>query len=166
MSYRKTNTLREVAQMLYDADPSVSTPLALHAFRRIHLGGRTGDLDATPIGVGVTRVPLDSVTALLLELDEPPQDKMDVDTADRPEASDHTKSNVRTSSLLGWNLLRDEIDESAAALNLGQIGLGGDKDILDCVVKPDPTLSLAPKPSRSTGRERSFPPDRYARSRR
>ncbi|SPO21553.1 uncharacterized protein UTRI_01039_B [Ustilago trichophora] len=158
----KTNTLREVAQMLYDADPTVSTPLALHAFRRIRWNHRLRHFDAKPVGVGVTRVPLDSVSSLLSDLDSADQDGMDLDT---PESKhNRNTSSATTSKLLGWDLLNDEIDESAAAITLAEINLA-DGDLLDCVVKPDPSLAMASKQARSTGRDRA-PVDRFSHSRR
>ncbi|CDR88035.1 uncharacterized protein SPSC_03621 [Sporisorium scitamineum] len=157
----KTNTLREVAQLLYDADPSISSPLALHAFRHIYWNDRRREYDARPIGVGVTRVPLSSVSALLSDLDTAEQDGMDVDVADAKR--DQKVNGESTSGLLGWDLLKDEIDESAATITIADIGLS-DGDMLDCVIKPDPTLANAPKQARPTGRDR--PLDRFGHSRR
>ncbi|SOV02539.1 uncharacterized protein UDID_01975 [Ustilago sp. UG-2017a] len=158
----KTNTLREVAQMLYDADTCISTPLALHAFRRIHRSERLpGDFEATPIGVGITRVPLASVSALLSDLDIPDEDRMDTDTPEQRQNKAHDR--VSTSKLLGWDLLEDEIDENAAAITLAELNLV-DRDMVDCVIKPDPSLALAPKPSRPMGRDRQPPPERFSHS--
>jgi histone deacetylase complex subunit SAP18 len=146
--------------MLHDADPSISTPLGLHAFRRVHWNDRLGDFDATPLGVGITRVPLDSVSKLLSDLADSDRDNMDIDSADRRQ--DPKQAPASTSAVLGWDKLQDEIDEKAAAITLAQINLA-DGDFLDCVVKPDPTMELAPKPSRPTGRERP-PADRFNHS--
>lgn len=149
--------------MLYDADSSISTPLALHAFRRIHYSERRRDYESSPIGVGVTRVPLNSVSALLSDLDTPEQDHMD--TATPNDRQDRIQDRVSTSKLLGWDVLEDEIDESAAAITLAELNLV-DGDAVDCVVKPDPSLALAPKPSSSQGRDRPPPPDPFSHSRR
>lgn len=161
----KTNTLRDVAQMLHDADPSISSPLALHAFRHICYNERRRDFEATPIGVGITRVPLDSVTDLLADLDTADKDQMDTDTPDHSASPKRENGSTSTATILGWDTLKEEIDESAAAMTLAQIKLN-DGDFLDCVVKPDPTLALTPKPSRTVGRDRPPPPDRFAHSRR
>ncbi|SPO22361.1 uncharacterized protein UTRI_01039 [Ustilago trichophora] len=158
----KTNTLREVAQMLYDADSNISTPFALHAFRHIYWNDRLRDFDAKPVGVGVTRVPLDSVSSLLSDLDSADQDGMDVDTAD--SKPNHNTSSETISKVLGWDLLKDEIDETAAAITLAEINLA-DGDLLDCVVKPDPSLTMAPKQARPSGRDR-VSVDRFTHSRR
>lgn len=158
---RKTNTLREVAQLLYDADPNLSTPLALHAFRHIYWNDRLREYDAKPVGVGVTRVPLDSISALLSDIDTADQDDMDVDAADPKQEQKGNGESV--SNLLGWDLLRDEIDESAASIKLADIDLS-DGDMLDCVIKPDPSLAMAPKQIRPIGRDR--PSDRFGHSRR
>ncbi len=147
--------------MLYDADATISSPLALHAFRRIFWNDRRRDYDAEPVGVGITRVSLDSVQALLLDLDTADQDGMDIDGADQEQ--DQAVFGESTSKLLGWDLLKDEIDEKAASMTVAQIELS-DGDMLDCVIKPDPSLALAPKTSRSIGRNR--PPDRISHSRR
>ncbi|SJX61406.1 uncharacterized protein SRS1_10456 [Sporisorium reilianum f. sp. reilianum] len=156
----KTNTLREVAQLLYDADPTISSPLALHAFRHIYWNDRLREYDAKPVGVGVTRVPLSSVSALLSDLDTADQD-MQVDGADQQR--DQRPNDESTSKLLGWDLLKDEIDESAASITLADVNLS-DGDMLDCVIKPDPSLATAPKQARPTGRDR--PSDRFGLSRR
>ena len=100
--------------MLYDADPTISTPLALHAFRRVYWNDRLRDFEATSIGVGVTRVPLDSVSALLSDLDAPGQDDMDLDTVDQKHGK--KTEGPSTTKLLGLDILTDEIDERAAAI--------------------------------------------------
>ncbi|SNX82706.1 uncharacterized protein MEPE_01412 [Melanopsichium pennsylvanicum] len=158
----KTNTLREVAQLLYDADPDISTPLAPHAFRHIYWNHRLRDFEATPLGVGVTRVPFDSVSALLSDLDQDDKHEMDVDTADDRHVD--PSNGPSTSKLLGYDMLTDEIDEKAAAITLAEIDLA-DGDFLDCVVKPDPSLVLASKSSRPLGRDRPSA-DRFGHSRR
>lgn len=147
--------------MLYDADPSVSSPLALHAFRHVFWNDRLHEFDSRPVGVGVTRVPLASISALLSDLDSSEQDSMDVDQADQ-NGRQHGK-NESTAKHLGLDLLQDEIDEDAASIVLADLGLA-DGDLLDCVVKPDPSLTIAPKQPRSTGRDRAA--DRFAQPRR
>ncbi len=141
--------------MLYDAGSSVSTPLALHAFRRVRWNDRQDSFEASPVGVGITRVPLDSVSALLSDLDE----SQDMDISDPSEKQRNVTGQASITSMLGWDELRDEIDESAAANTLAKIGLT-DGDILDCVVKPDPSLATAP---RSSGRPST---ERFGHSRR
>lgn len=157
----KTNTLRDITQMLYDADPSISSPLALHAFRHIFWNDRRHEYIAEPIGAGVTRVSLDSVSALLSDLDASEQSGMDVDMADQQQ--DLKATGESTSKVLGWDILREEIDEKAAGMTVAEIDLA-EGDMLDCVIKPDPTLALAPKSLKSIGRER--PSDRFGPSRR
>lgn len=86
---------------------------------------------------------------------------MDLDVAD--QRHDEKPFSESTSKLLGWDLLRDEIDENAAIITLADIGLS-DGDMLDCVVRPDPSLATAPKQNRPSGRD--GPSDRFAHSRR
>ncbi|SPO46042.1 uncharacterized protein PSANT_03728 [Moesziomyces antarcticus] len=156
----KTNTLREVAQMLYDADPSISSPLALHAFRRISWNDRSRTYEAASIGVGVTRVPFTSISSLLSDITD--KDPGNGTTATSEETADSTREADPTSpaALLGWHTLSDEIDDTAAAITLAQLDLA-DGDLIDCVVKPDPSLALAPKQSRPTDRNRRVSTDRY-----
>ncbi|GAC96925.1 histone deacetylase complex protein [Pseudozyma hubeiensis SY62] len=154
----KTITLREVTHMLYDADPAVSSPLSLHAFRHVFWNDRLHEFDSRPVGVGITRVPLASITTLLSELDSE-QGSMDVDQAD----GRHQVENETMAKQLGWDLLQDEIDEDAAGIVLSDLGLA-DGDLLDCVIKPDPSLAMAPKQPRATGRDRAA--DHFAPPRR
>lgn len=149
--------------MIYDADPYISTPLALHAFRRIQWNEGSKQFDANPVGVGITRVPLAGITALLEDLDATGRSDHDMDTSDHADDRKNGTSQPSTASILGWDVLRDEIDEDAAAITLAQVQLE-DGDLLDCVVKPDPSLASAPKAARSIGRDR--PSDRFSHSRR
>ena len=86
---------------------------------------------------------------------------MDIDQADAKQ--DLKSDSESISKLLGWDLLHDEIDERAASITLADIDLS-DGDLLDCVIKPDPTLAIAPNQGRPAGRDR--PSDRYGHSRR
>uniref|UniRef100_V5EVA4 Uncharacterized protein n=1 Tax=Kalmanozyma brasiliensis (strain GHG001) TaxID=1365824 RepID=V5EVA4_KALBG len=147
--------------MLYDADPSISSPLALHAFRHVFWNDRRREYNAEPVGAGITRVSLDSVSALLSDIDASDHSGMDVDAADQQQ--DPKAIGEPTSKVLGWDMLREEMDDKAAGMTVAEIDLADD-DVLDCVIKPDPTLALAPKTTKSIGRERSS--DRFGRSRR
>lgn len=147
--------------MLYDADPTISSPLALHAFRHVYWNDRLREFDSKRIGVGVTRVPLSSIVALLSDLDTADPTDMHVDDADQQHNQQPNRN--CTSNMLGWHLLNDEVDEHAAAMVIADIGLA-DGDLLDCVIQPDPTLTMAPKLSRTIDRDR--PADRYSNSRR
>ncbi|WFD36679.1 hypothetical protein MCUN1_003566 [Malassezia cuniculi] len=63
-----TTTLREVAQLLYNADPHISRPLSLHSFRVITPDTR--GYTARAATVGVTRIAEAHVNALLLPSDK------------------------------------------------------------------------------------------------
>ncbi|EPQ28392.1 uncharacterized protein PFL1_04219 [Pseudozyma flocculosa PF-1] len=115
----KTTTLREVAQMLHEANPSLSQPLSLHAFRLIHVYRDRSRCSARSVGGGVTRVPLRDMEDLM--------DGIELDTA--------TKRAIES--------LREESDESVAKRTLHQLAVQ-DGDLLDCTVKADPTIPTAP----------------------
>lgn len=147
--------------MLYDADPAVSSPLALHAFRHVYWNDRLRQYESSPVGGGITRLPLSSISALLSDVDTAIQDDMQVDNADQQRHQQRDGQDI--SKVLGLDLLKDEIDEDAAAVVLADIGLA-DGDLLDCVIEPDPSLTVAPKQYRTTARDRAT--DRFGPSRR
>lgn len=111
--------------MLSEADATLSTPLALHAFRHVYYDRTRSGYAATDIGAGITRVQLDSIADLLSDIDTP---------ADRPIPS------ANHAGILGLDRLRPQIDETAASTTLEQLNLGPG-DFLDCAVTPDPSLS-------------------------
>ncbi|KAN0061055.1 hypothetical protein ACQY0O_006790 [Thecaphora frezii] len=115
----KTTTLREVAQMLHEANPSLSQPLSLHAFRVIYFDARRSQSVAREAGAGVTRVALEDIEELM--------DGIELDTAAKRAFAD----------------LKEEVDERAAKTTMQQLRLV-DGDVLECVTKPDPTIPSAP----------------------
>lgn len=124
--------------MLSEADSTLSTPLALHAFRQICYDSARSGYAATEVGTGITRVPVDSIAGLLSDIDI---------------SSDHPTSSTKHTSILGLDKLRPQIDDTAASTTLEQLSLGPG-DFLDCAITPDQSLSsrVTPKAGSSFSR--------------
>ncbi|PWZ03323.1 hypothetical protein BCV70DRAFT_197543 [Testicularia cyperi] len=165
----KSHTLRDIAHMLYDVEPSISTPLALHAFRVVGRDGIHGPFVARDIGIGVTRVPIDSICDLLKDPDTDNSMREDSNMAVDDEgitqgaqATDTTTRGTRSKAsekpiiaTLGLDLLRDEVDEDAAQITISQLDLRGG-EFLDCVVKADPSRASRPSAGPGSGSRDPF----------
>ncbi|PWN53040.1 hypothetical protein IE53DRAFT_384473 [Violaceomyces palustris] len=115
----RTTTLREITQMLHEAQPSFSGPRSLHAFRVIYYDRNHSGYAAREAGLGVTRVPLANLESLL----EVSSDNRDKDGRDQAWSASFDK-------------FKQEVDESSARTTLQQLNIQ-DGDILDCVVKAE-----------------------------
>lgn len=62
---RPTTTLREVANLLYLVDPTLSRPMTTHDFRVVYFDGDRGRYEADRPVYGVTRIPTAAVASLL-----------------------------------------------------------------------------------------------------
>ncbi|SHO76882.1 Uncharacterized protein MSYG_1221 [Malassezia sympodialis ATCC 42132] len=60
-----TTTLREVANLLYLVDPTLSRPMTTHDFRVVYFDGDRGRYEADRPVYGVTRIPTAAVASLL-----------------------------------------------------------------------------------------------------
>lgn len=83
---RPTTTLREVANLLYLVDPTLSRPLTTHDFRVVYLDAETDRYEADRPVYGVTRIPASAVASLLA-----PRDRS-ADTSQKASAAEHAAS--------------------------------------------------------------------------
>ena len=72
---RPSTTLREVANLLYLADPALSRPTTRHAFRVVYFDTETERFEADTPVYGITRISPNSIHVLL----EPSSQKTDSD---------------------------------------------------------------------------------------
>lgn len=70
---RPTTTLREVANLLYLVDPTLSRPMTMHDFRVVYFDTETDRYEADRPVYGVTRIPAAAVASLLA----PPENSAD-----------------------------------------------------------------------------------------
>ena len=88
---RPTTTLRELANLLYIAEPSTSRPISLHDFRLIYQDRVAGEPKATAPVLGVTRITSEQKDALLQPFHAPKDARAILKGVDR----DHIKMHER-----------------------------------------------------------------------
>lgn len=123
---RPTTTLREVANLLYLADPTISRPMSTHAFRVVYFEAEKDRYEADRPVYEVTRIPALALAALL-------------------SPQEGTEKAPSTSSAA----------EQAAALTLQQLRVRDDT-ILECALDVTPLpLRREHSPPRRSRRYRS-----------
>jgi len=130
-----TSTLRDVANLLYLADPALSRPLTTHDFRVLYYHTDADEYETSAPVTGVTRVAPAQVEALL----HPPPGDTDADASVLLRSADR-RGSVR----------RDPPTEVAARRTLRELGVTSDT-ILECA------LDAATRIHRPHRRERSPP---------
>lgn len=168
--YRRTTTLRQVAQLLSTAPISTPlpagastnpafqsltsvTPLTPHAFRTVYYDAPRKTWTGKEVGRGVTRVSREEVEDLMKDNDEKKKDQdeermdLDEDSSKDPSSSnpDSRRRNQSSTRNPAWRVKNNdnEYDEKSSRTTLGELNIR-DGDCLDCVVLLPQISPLAP----------------------
>lgn len=156
--FRRSATLRDVANLLYSRNTKLSSPTALHSFRIVY--NNRGRFGARDVGSGVTRVSMASLDAAT------------VDVFDKHEDEGLPSLFIRTLKEARPERPRD-VDEMASRQTLEDIGLRNG-DILDCAIKQSRSdrdvvgerprrMDIAERDRRPSTRRQSLSPNRGTR---
>lgn len=140
-NHRRSSTLRDMANLLYLADPVISRAMTTHDFRVVFQDPATKQFEAGPVYYGITRVPTTSVDTLL--------------APEGPDTFTDTRAVLRALEPKESHRGRLPPSETAAQRTLEQMRIA-DGVWLECV------LDAAPRSAHHRGRERS-PPRRRGR---